>query len=71
VIFGGGTSAETRETIVDHEKRITQLEKDSETTKALREAKNARREFWLVKMLPSISGVVVALLGLNAVFHWF
>lgn len=62
---------EIHKQLEDHEIRLKGVERENETTKALREAKNSRREFWLVKMVPSISGGVVALLALNAVFHWF
>lgn len=63
--------AEIRKQLEDHEVRIKVVERENETTKTLREARNSRREFWLVKMLPSISASIVAVLGLNAVFHWF
>lgn len=53
------------------ETRIALIEQEQKVTQGIRNARNSRREFWTVKMVPSISGLVVAVLGMNAVFHWF
>lgn len=57
--------------VANLESRMRMVEEDSKTTKAIRQSRADRREFWTVKMLPSISASIVAILGLNAVFHWF
>ena len=71
MLLFGGASKEVLQRLADHEKRITTLEGKAETTIAIRQSRNDRRDFWVVKMIPSISALVVALLAMNAIFHWF
>lgn len=61
----------TRRQLQDHEVRIKQLEGKTKTTEDIRDARATRRDWWVSKLLPSISGCVIAILGLNALFHWF
>lgn len=67
----GQDQSDLQKQVADHEVRIKVVERENETTKAIRESRQSRREFWIVKLMPTISGVTITILALNAVFHWF
>ena len=51
--------------------RVAVLEEEARISKALRESRANRRDWWVSKMLPTIGSVIIAVLGLNAVFKFF
>lgn len=56
--------------LTEIEQRLARVEDDSKTTKAIRRARADRRDWYLTKLIPTISAVVISVLSLNAVFHW-
>ncbi len=50
--------------------RMRIVEEESKTTKAIRDARNERRDWYVSKLIPAVSGLFVAILGANAIWHF-
>jgi hypothetical protein len=57
-------------TVANLEARMRLVEEESKTTKAVRQARADRRDWYVSKLIPSVSGLVVAILGANAIWHF-
>ena len=69
-LFGNGIS-ECQQAIRDLDERVAAVERQAADVAQIRAWRDRRREFWLVKVVPSLSAVVIAVLGLNTAFRWF
>lgn len=59
------------ERLASLEEAMALVEKEAGAARAVRQARSARREFWLAKLIPAGSATVIAVLGVNTLTHWF
>lgn len=51
------------------ETRLRLVEEEAKTTKAIRAARAERRDWYVSKLIPAVSGLIVALLAVQTIFH--